>query len=297
MPPLMSSSRLNQVLVPIYELDEKGHVKPNPLFHRPIDKLHSRSIEYPFAASRVGNAERILDVGTVKASPVWISWLESLPIEVHATDYDEPFELFNTVQFHQSDIRNLQLPDGMFDKIFAVSVIEHIGLESPQVLVSKVPDVSNDGDLEAVRELARVLKPGGELIMTLPFGVKDGLVLGNQARNYTIDSIKKFGDILDLVHLEYYEYQRKSTSEVPLKNTSQVGFQTRIFEKVLSLLGVCLKGRKVTTYHDYDAIPIEVTWEEVPPELAKATQSVHTEGVACGVWKKHSINTVKDKEL
>jgi hypothetical protein len=90
----INDSRFNSVIVPMYEMDEYGHVRPNPLFHRPIDKLHSRCIEYPFAASRLGDAKIILDVGTIKADPAWIEWLERLPVKVHATDYDVPLEPF-----------------------------------------------------------------------------------------------------------------------------------------------------------------------------------------------------------
>ena len=78
----MTQNNLNNftnVVVPIFELDKSGAVIPNTLFHRTWDHLHSRCIEYPFAASQVGDAKYLLDVGTTKSDSVWISWLESLP--------------------------------------------------------------------------------------------------------------------------------------------------------------------------------------------------------------------------
>ncbi len=278
----MLSSDMNSfncVSVPIYELDERGHIKPTPLFHRPFDKLHSRCIEYPFAASRLGDAKVILDVGTVKSDPAWIAWLENLPIEVHATDYDTPFKPFKNIKFHQSDIRRLQLPDDSFDKVIAVSTIEHVGLESPQVLAKILPCVNTDGDLEAVRELARVLKPAGELIMTVPFGLPDGLILGNQARNYTVESIRKFEKILDLTHIEYYEYQSK---HLHMKKR-QRGIKEKIFEKFVAPLFVDSK-----TWQD-DDVQGEVTWRNIPLELTGATHKSHLEGVVCSVWKKNIL--------
>jgi len=54
----------------------------------------------------------------------------------------------------RTDGRALPFPDSTFDKIYSISVIEHI---------------PKDGDEKAVEELARVLKPGGILVLTVPF--------------------------------------------------------------------------------------------------------------------------------
>lgn len=78
-----------------------------------------------------------------------------------------------------------------------MSVIEHPALASPQVLASELPQVDPHGDLDAVLELARVLKPGGELSMMFPFGVVDELILGGVARNYTSKSTQRLNLALD----------------------------------------------------------------------------------------------------
>lgn len=283
----MESVKINtfkDMVVPIFEFDENDNISPNPMFHRTNDKLHSRCVEYPFAASRIGDAKCILDVGTVKSNRVWISWLENLPIEVHATDYDPPTSSFKRIKFHQADVRKLPMPDLFFDKIIAVSVIEHIGLDSPQVFSNKIPSISNEGDLQAVRELSRVLKAGGELIMTLPFGLKDGLILGNEARNYTIDSIKKFESIMDLIHIEYYEYQSISQNQtIPVMGI--IPSLKRTIRKMGAAVGRQRRVRQVLGYY-YDDIPGEITWRNIPLERTNAFHHFHTEGVVCGVWKK-----------
>ncbi|MCL2925882.1 MAG: class I SAM-dependent methyltransferase [Trichodesmium sp. MAG_R04] len=243
------------VTIPIFRLNKNGSIKPNPLFHRPWDYIHSRCIEYPFAASKIGDANCILDVGTVKSDSAWISWLEELPIEVHATDYDPPLEPFKKITFHQADVRSIPIADETFDRIVAVSVIEHIGLQSPQVNSNQLPKIDEDGDIEAVRELARLLKIGGELIMTLPFGVKDELILGKQARNYTIKSIRKFDVFLEPAEISYYEYQRRDASK---KCDPE--------------------------------LPGLFSWRVIPMNQAKALHEGHTEGVVCGVWKKEKNN-------
>ena len=169
-----------EVGVPIFQMTESGHVAPNPIFHRPYDKLHSRCIEYPFAAATLGSAGSLLDVGTAKADAVWVRWLAGLPIDVCATDYDEPSIPMGRLPFYRADVRALPFSDRMFDLVFAVSVIEHIGLAQPQVNTPCLPGIDQEGDVAAVRELVRVLKCDGKLVMTFPFGVVDGLILGGR---------------------------------------------------------------------------------------------------------------------
>jgi ubiquinone/menaquinone biosynthesis C-methylase UbiE len=53
--------------------------------------------------------------------------------------------------FHSEDARHTSFPDAMFDAVFAVSTLEHIALF----------DGDDTGDLQASREMRRVLKPGG----------------------------------------------------------------------------------------------------------------------------------------
>jgi len=292
MPSYSNSKGFNRIHVPIFELDTTGAIKPNVLFHRSLDKLHSRCIEYPFAASQLGEAQCVLDVGTVKADPTWIAWLESLPIDVHATDYDEPTKPFHNLVFHQADVRSLPIPDNTFDKILAVSVIEHIGLHSPQVLSDPLPRFSQSGDLEAVKELTRVLKPNGQLVMTLPFGLKDELILGKQARNYTSRSIKKFESLLEPLLLEYYEYQYKT--KVKLHNDllsclAQIHFVKRLwsFAKLRSFVKRVYGSFFENVPMDTSSVgPGVVTWRRVPAAQTKALHRNHTEGVICGVWEK-----------
>jgi SAM-dependent methyltransferase len=278
------NDKFNHVVVPLYELDNNGYIKPNPLFHRPFDYLHSRCVEYPFAASQLGDAKKILDVGTVKSDIAWISWLENLPIEVHATDYDEPFEPFKKVKFHRGDLRKLQMESESFDKIIAVSVIEHIGLSAPQVVSANKPVEDMEGDLVAFRELLRILKKGGSIIMTLPFGTHEEIVLGS-ARNYTIKSIESFNKLAEPWVLDYYEYQHSKYkmlfSDVEKKNQ---------FTKIQRIKGILKMGEIANPIrqnaNSMPEIPGAVTWRRIPMEDARATNMTHIEGVLCGVWKK-----------
>ncbi|WP_026840442.1 class I SAM-dependent methyltransferase [Citrifermentans bremense] len=268
-----------QVTVPIYELDAAGNVKPNPLFHRPVDLLHSRCVEYPFAAWQLAGGTKVLDVGTVKADKAWHLWLEQLPIEVHATDYDEPYAPFENVTFHRADLRDLPFQSDSFDRILAVSVIEHIGLADPQVVAEQKPEVDPEGDLNAFKELLRVLAPGGLIVMTFPFGLDDKVVLGS-ARTYTGESIGRFNGLAQPVRLDYYEYQYAHYQNLcapPPQTRGRIA--ARLFPAPARVL-------KPVPAYSIPELPGQATWRKIPMEDAQATNETHIEGVLCGVWRK-----------
>lgn len=60
------------------------------------------------------------------------------------------------VYFELQDARRFTLPAERFDVVYSMSVIEHVQ--------------GDRGDSEAVREIIRVLKPGGLLVISVPFG-------------------------------------------------------------------------------------------------------------------------------
>ncbi len=108
--------------------------------------------------------DRILDIGSPKLLSIYLA--KTLGTEVYATDIDDYFvneytllqKLENLPQdkFHVQveDGRQLSFPDGYFNKVFSVSVLEHI---------------PGDGDAECMREIGRVLAPGGRCLLTVPF--------------------------------------------------------------------------------------------------------------------------------
>ncbi|OQX53340.1 MAG: hypothetical protein B5M53_07040 [Candidatus Cloacimonas sp. 4484_209] len=108
--------------------------------------------------------------------------------------------------------------------------------------------------------------------MTLPFGIKEGLILGNEARNYTIKSIKKFEKYLKPAKLEYYEYQSMLQPVKP---------EPFLKKKIKSIRNCICKILR---------IPIDVRglaiWRHLPIEYASAKHEWHTEGVILGVWIK-----------
>ena len=110
--------------------------------------------------------QRILDVGSPKVLFFFIGKRVG-PIDVVACDIlDRQRELaslldyipnVNKARFEIQDARQLDYPSNCFDRIFSLSVIEHI---------------PERGDIEAMSEFYRVLRPGGKLIVTVPYSME-----------------------------------------------------------------------------------------------------------------------------
>jgi SAM-dependent methyltransferase len=114
-----------------------------------------------------GKEIRILDVGSPKLFGLYLAY--HYPVKIWLTDFnilniDEYCLLWGTlsekaagkIEFGIQDGRRLTFPDQMFDGVYAMSVIEHIN--------------GNTGDGEACAEMLRVLRPGGRLTVSVPFG-------------------------------------------------------------------------------------------------------------------------------
>jgi SAM-dependent methyltransferase len=135
-----------------------------PYLARPVN--YWRNIEYRLVsnAAQFQPGERVLDIGSPKLLALYLA--KVVGAEVFATDIDDYFvERLRTVaevegvpagrlHVQVEDGRQLSFPDDAFDKVFSVSVLEHI------------PD---DGDSACVKEIARALVPGGECYLTVPF--------------------------------------------------------------------------------------------------------------------------------
>ncbi|HTF56883.1 MAG TPA: class I SAM-dependent methyltransferase [Planctomycetota bacterium] len=112
---------------------------------------HNRDAWVAAQASRIPEGRRILDVG---AGPGRYRHLFAHG-EYRAHDFGrEPGTIGQYTKLdYESDITAIPVPDGSFDAILCTEVLEH------------VPD-----PVRALREMARILRPGGRVILTAPLG-------------------------------------------------------------------------------------------------------------------------------
>ncbi|MBF6590709.1 MAG: class I SAM-dependent methyltransferase [Ktedonobacterales bacterium] len=143
----------------------RGRVKRG-LRYLAVPVNYWRGVEYRlvYEAGEFTAGDRVLDVGSPKLLALYLA--KHVGAEVHATDIEPYFieeyrflskiEGIPPLRFHPQveDGRHLSFAAESFTRVYAISVVEHI------------PD---DGDSACLREIARVLAPGGRCLLTVPF--------------------------------------------------------------------------------------------------------------------------------
>lgn len=124
-----------------------------------------RTIEYPWVISQVKNIQYgslVLDLGCSES--LFSNVLLSKGFSVVGLDLrDYPFRS-KKMTFVKKNVLNTELPTGIFDVIIAVSTIEHVGLHEYSQSV-----IDENGDIRAINELRRILKPKGVILITTPY--------------------------------------------------------------------------------------------------------------------------------
>jgi SAM-dependent methyltransferase len=127
-----------------------------------------RCIEIPWALSKYSNEQTVLDIGSANAEERYIKSLLSLKIpNLHGLDISD--KKIEGIISHIGDIRNTNFDDNFFDLVFCISTIEHIGRDNSVYTVNFNENLDN-GDFDAMKEMYRVTKNNGKIVITIPFG-------------------------------------------------------------------------------------------------------------------------------
>ena len=177
-----------------------GVTTPTPPDH------NERIVEIPWVLSRVQPDLRVLDVGTANAPLVHRRLLRSLDsAELHVVDL-APVEIDGAIP-HQADVRSLPFPDGAFDAVLCISTLEHIGMANDQYISEATAD-DPEGDALALRELGRVTRAGGTVLVTVPAGRAEQLEWLRQYSPRAWEELVE-GSGLRATETEYYALDRQ----------------------------------------------------------------------------------------
>jgi SAM-dependent methyltransferase len=161
---------IERVLDDTQLLDRFRHRERLP--HRYGIGFDERVIEYPWllASAPVGH---VLDAGSTLNHEHVLERFLPRCVDLHVVNLAPEAESFPElgVVYSYADVRDLPYPDGTFDTVVAASTLEHVGMDTT---VYGAPEGRSSEPAEevelALSELARVLVPGGKLLVTVPYG-------------------------------------------------------------------------------------------------------------------------------
>jgi SAM-dependent methyltransferase len=166
-----------------------------------FSKDHLRRFEYPFQARSLCRpdvrARTIVDVGGGNCYstivPLLLQLKESRVVCVDVVERKSSSRF--GVSYVRGDCAKTGLPDGQADVVTMISTVEHVGLGR----WGDPPDVQ--GDLHAVQEARRILRAGGHLVLTAPYGYPT--VVYNIHRIYDRGRLEKLIEGFDIVDEKY----------------------------------------------------------------------------------------------
>lgn len=137
--------------------------------------LDERIAEYPWIVNKIANRNgRILDAGSTFNYKSILDVVCKEDRELTIFTYHPESNCFNNrkINYVYGDLRDMLFRDGYFDIVISQSTIEHIDMDNG--IYGYKGEGSSAGKsyeyLKAIREMLRVLKSGGLLLITFPFG-------------------------------------------------------------------------------------------------------------------------------
>lgn len=134
--------------------------------------LDERMVEIPWVVANLPRGGRVLDAGSSLNHPVILERVEPVVESLTMATFteEEPHPEFDSRQV-VADLRSLPFDDASFDAVSCVSTLDHVGLDNSEYGSEEPPSDDPDREVDrALAELRRVLRPGGELLITVPYG-------------------------------------------------------------------------------------------------------------------------------
>jgi hypothetical protein len=182
-------------------------------------RLDERIVEYPWLFSRLKKEGLLLDAGSVLnfdyilSNPVF----KNRSVTIFTLAPEGTVNKRN-VSYLYGDLRKTLFRDNTFDDIVCLSTIEHIGMDNTLLYTADpgLKESAPDDYLKVILELKRIVKPGGRLYLTVPFGQYEHLGWFQQ---FDLNMVKRIiftfeGEQSNVMYYQYFSSGwRVSTAE------------------------------------------------------------------------------------
>ena len=143
------------------------------------------------------------------SSYLYFATLVSAFVPVRFYDYRPAQVVLPGLETGFADLNALPFADGSVDSLSCMHVVEHVGL-------GRYGDALDpNGDLKAIKELARVLAPGGHLLFVVPVG--QPRVMFNAHRIYGYDQVI---EAFEGLHVEEFNLIQQQGNDPPIQGAT-----------------------------------------------------------------------------
>jgi SAM-dependent methyltransferase len=136
---------------------------------------NERVIEIPWLIAQPPKG-KVLDAGSSLNHAEYLGPLARRAEEIHIAtlEYEGIAYPERGISYLFGDLRRLPYRDDYFDTVISISTLEHVGMDNTGYgsRDPRAADPAREVD-QAVRELVRVLAPGGALLLSVPYGAPE----------------------------------------------------------------------------------------------------------------------------
>ena len=160
--------------------------------------MDERVIEWPWVlANGVGGAT--LDAGSALNHAEVLAHFAPRLSDLHIVKLKPEAQAFTSarISYVFADLRELPYRDDLFDTVVSVSTLEHVGMKNDRYGVAdENAEVPDEELARALVELRRVTRPGGQLLITVPYGRPDDF---GWSRIFSRAMVERMVDVVDPV--------------------------------------------------------------------------------------------------
>ena len=177
--------------------------------------MDERVVEYPWLFTRLADVGKMLDAGSTFNHDFLLQRppLRGADLTIMTLAPEKRCYWHDGYSYVFGDLRSTMFADHAFDTIASISTIEHIGLDNTMLYTGNLQDAESDEDgfVPAVREFKRIIKPGGNCFISVPFGKRDNLGWYQVFDSAKIEKIvEAFGPASH--QIDYFGYSRDGWS-------------------------------------------------------------------------------------
>lgn len=155
--------------------------------------MSERIVEFPWVVAALGTrrAGLTLDAGSTLNHAYVLDHVLPLVEALHIVTLAPERESFpeRGISYLYSDLRELPLRPDLYETVVCLSTLEHVGMDVSGYNARAAVEVNpQQAAVRAAQEIRRVVKPGGRILLRVPFGRPDNL---GWLRQFDKDSLRE----------------------------------------------------------------------------------------------------------